>query len=191
MQIVTRETRRLDDVLTDFLLFARPEQPRIQDMDLAGELREILDLFMEQDRRGPPVEVVREIAPKLTLRADPEKMKQVFWNLLNNALEAMPEGGKLWIKAGWARTPVESSEVPQLLLEVRDSGVGIPEEILGQIFDPFFTTKDGGTGLGLSIVQRSLESLGGRIEVRSKEGIGTRFCLLIPSQPVTQSLTVA
>lgn len=189
MEIVMKETYRLDAILTDFLLFARPERPNIQDMDLSKDLRETLDLFMEQDKKGAPIELIQEIEPRLVLKADPEKMRQVFWNLLNNAMEAMPKGGKLWVKAKWAPSS-GCQEVPKLLLEVEDSGIGIPEDIMDQIFDPFFTTKDKGTGLGLSIVHRCLESVGGRIEVRNRPGKGACFALWIPLRPLPQPLIV-
>ena len=189
MEIVTRETRRLNGLLTDFLVFAKPEQLRVQEMDIAKALQETLELFMEHEREGPPVQVITEIAPQLTIKADPKRMRELFWNLLNNALESMPQGGKLWVRARWsypAVSPPKGDGSPSVLFEVEDTGVGIPAEIRDRIFDPFFTTKDRGTGLGLSMVHRSIEDVGGRIEVRSEAGKGTRFSLWIPSRPPGQ-----
>jgi two-component system sensor histidine kinase PilS (NtrC family) len=192
MEIVMRETHRLNGLLTDFLLFARPEQLKVQEVDLSRALLETLDLFIEQPKDRASLQVVKQIAPDLRVWADPKKMRQVFWNLLNNALEAMPQGGTLWVRARWANpaggTSGESSR--WVLMDVEDSGVGIPPEIRDHVFDPFFTTKDRGTGLGLSMVHRSLVDVGGRVEVQSQVGKGTKFSLWIPERPLTQSPAV-
>jgi two-component system, NtrC family, sensor histidine kinase PilS len=192
MEIVTREAHRLNALLTDFRLFARPEQLNIRQVDLARALHETLELFMEQAREEAPVELIPQIAPDLIVEADAKKLRQMFWNLLNNALEAMPQGGRLKVGARWASPTAGDSQGDALrwvMLEVEDSGVGIPPEIRDHVFDPFFTTKDRGTGLGLSMVHRSLEDIGGRIELQSEIGKGTRFALWIPSHPVNDSIT--
>jgi len=186
MEIVTQETQRLNALLTDFLLFAKPERPSIERFDLSGALRETLQLIGEQKREGALIKVVSHIAPGLMVEADPKKMSQVIWNLLNNALEAMPQGGELRVQAQWATVPGAAGGGeggPWVLLEIEDTGVGIPKELQTRIFDPFFTTKDRGTGLGLSTVHRSLEGMGGRIEVQSEPGKGAKFSVWIPSRP--------
>lgn len=193
MEIVMRETQRLNALLTDFLLYARPEKLQIEEMDLSHALQETLDLFMEREKRGPPIEVISDIAPSLIVKADPKKVRQIIWNLFNNAVEAMPNGGRLKVRAhtpdplAW---PSRKGGVSWLLLEIEDTGVGIPPENLERIYNPFFTTKDRGTGLGLSTVHRSVEDLGGWISVRSELDKGTRFTLWIPSQPMERSAEV-
>lgn len=186
MEIVTQETQRLNALLTDFLLFAKPERPSLQPLDLSCALREILDLIADQKREGVSIRVVSQITPGLMVEADPKKMSQVIWNLLNNALEAMPEGGELRVRARRASRS-RGTEAPQenswVHLEIEDTGVGIPKELQPRIFDPFFTTKDRGTGLGLSTVHRTLEGMGGRIEVQSEPGRGARFSVWLPSRP--------
>jgi two-component system sensor histidine kinase PilS (NtrC family) len=187
MEIVMRETHRLNSLLTDFLLFARPEQLQIQRVDLSKALRETVDLFMEQGGETFPLRVQTDIDSDLIVEADAKKMRQVFWNLLNNALEAMPGGGRLWVRARWAYglgNGFSGGSVSWVLLDVEDTGGGIPEEIRNRVFDPFFTTKDRGTGLGLSMVHRIMEDVGGRVEVHSEVGRGTRFSLWIPSHPL-------
>ncbi len=187
MEIVVRETRRLNGLLTDFLSFARPEHSKPRKMDLSRALAETLTLFMEQARSSCKLNV--QISPGLIIHADSKKLRQVVWNLLNNALEAMPQGGNLTVRASWASGSLPAGLNPQqawLLLEVEDSGVGIPEEVKDRIFDPFFTTKERGTGLGLSIVHRLVEETGGRIEVQSQPGKGSRFSVWIPSGTVRE-----
>lgn len=187
MEIVVRETRRLNGLLTDFLSFARPEHSKPRKMDLSRTLTETLTLFMEQARSSCKLNV--QISPGLIIHADSKKLRQVVWNLLNNALEAMPQGGNLTVRASWASGSLPAGLDPQqawLLLEVEDSGVGIPEEVKDRIFDPFFTTKERGTGLGLSIVHRLVEETGGRIEVQSQPGKGSRFSVWIPSGTVRE-----
>lgn len=190
MDIVIRETNRLNGLLSDFLSFARPEQLRPTRMNLSRLLREIIALFME--RASGQWCMRSKIGEGLLLEADPERIRQVVWNLLNNALEAMPNGGELWLRANWAQRPAPSGlnrEVKWAVVEVEDNGPGIPAEIIDKIFDPFFTTKERGTGLGLSIVHRLMEEMGGRVEVKSQEGLGTKFTLWIPSRPLGSSVS--
>jgi len=125
---------------------------------------------------------LRSFVPDLPeVYADPSQLNQVLVNLVVNALQAMPEGGKLYIRT--------SSNEDYVSLVVEDTGVGMTEETLGKIFTPFFTTKDvgQGTGLGLPVVHGIVSSHGGSIKVESKAGLGTRFEIQLPvegSQPV-------
>lgn len=187
MEIVVRETRRLNGLLTDFLSFARPEHPKPKKMDLSKALRETLTLFMEQARSTCELKV--QISPGLIIYADSKKLRQVVWNLLNNALEAMPQGGNLTVRAFGASGALPAGLNTQeawMVLEVEDTGVGIPEEVRDKVFDPFFTTKEKGTGLGLSIVHRLVEEMGGRIELQSQPGKGSRFMVWLPSGSTVQ-----
>ena len=187
MEIVMREAQRLNRLLSDFLLFAKPAKLQFKDVDFSQILEETLDLFREQTGAGSSLRIRTEIAPDLTIRTDPEKIRQVAWNLLNNALEAMPGGGDLAVKA-YGNSILEESagrSKPQwIVLEIKDSGTGITPEVLERIFDPFFTTKEKGTGLGLSMVHRILQDIGGRIHVKSERGKGSTFIIWMPSEPV-------
>ncbi len=183
MEIVLRETKRLNGLLTEFLNFARPEHSTPRKMDLSKVLRETLTLFLEQTTQSCSLKV--EISPGLMIYADSKRLTQVVWNLLNNALEAMPHGGDLIVRAFWASGDLPAgldSEEGWLVVEVEDSGVGISEEVRDKVFDPFFTTKEKGTGLGLSIAHRLVEEMGGRIELQSQPGKGSRFSLWLPSK---------
>ena len=114
------------------------------------------------------------------VRADAEQLLQVFLNLSLNALQAMPQGGKLLISTGLRRATRRGAAAAFLEVRFRDTGVGIPPGDLKNLFIPFFTTKEKGTGLGLPISQRIIENHGGTIEVRSQPGEGATFTVLLP-----------
>ena len=114
------------------------------------------------------------------VRADAEQLLQVFLNLSLNALQAMPNGGKLLIATALRRSTRRGASAAFLEVRFRDTGVGIPAGDLKNLFIPFFTTKEKGTGLGLPISQRIIENHGGTIEVRSQPGEGSTFTVLLP-----------
>jgi two-component system, NtrC family, sensor histidine kinase PilS len=181
MDIVLRETDRLNRLLTEFLEYARPGPLRLGALPVEEVLAEVLAIF--DSGRPPGVEVVLEVESGLCLHADPGGIRQLLWNLLLNAAQAMPEGGAIAISARAVSSPQEPSAGGRntgedggwVELAVRDAGVGIPAAALEHIFDPFFTTKPGGTGLGLATVHRIVEEHGGSIRVQSAEGKGTSF----------------
>ena len=114
------------------------------------------------------------------MRADAEQLLQVFLNLSQNALQAMPEGGRLLISTSLRRATRRGAAAAFLEVRFRDTGVGIPPGDLKKLFIPFFTTKEKGTGLGLPISQRIIKNHGGTIEVRSQPGEGATFTVLLP-----------
>ncbi len=156
MGIVVKEANRLSDLLTDFLVFARPKPPKPKAVDLSSLLDELAGM-LASDRRFAAIEIRREYPPGIVLRLDRDQIRQALWNLAINGAEAMPDGGILYLGIEEHTT-----------LYVEDTGTGIPEEIRDRIFDPFFTTKDMGTGLGLATVYTIFEGHGGRIEVRRR-----------------------
>lgn len=172
VDVAKNEVTRLDSIITQFLQALRHSKPDLVAGDVAALVRETLGLMrVEVENRRIEVRVTGlERAPAVLL--DAGQIKQVFFNLIKNAMEAMPDGGRLEIGlvAGDAF----------LRVDFTDSGVGIPEESLGRIFEAYHTTKVRGTGLGLMIVQRIIQEHGGQIEVSSKEGEGTRFRILLP-----------
>jgi signal transduction histidine kinase len=108
------------------------------------------------------------------LRLDPQRIHEAFWNLIQNAVQAMPQGGNLRLKASWNRARHE------VAVEVTDTGEGIEEENLGKVFDYYFTTKEKGAGLGLPLAHKIIEGHGGTISVRSQPGRGTTFRVTFP-----------
>ena len=173
LAIMQSESRRLNDIVSDFLAFGRPRPPQFAPVGLHELLDATWALLQRDDRCPPHIDVERRFDPTVTsLSADRDQLRQVFWNLLLNAAQAMRGGGTLSIETERAGGFVQ--------VRVRDTGSGIPASILPRIFEPFVTTKSGGTGLGLAIVRRIVEDHGGVISVSTDEGAGTCFILSLP-----------
>lgn len=169
VNLVEDEIRRLERLVGEFLSFARPRPLDLQPVSLEELGRTVVTLVTpEAEERS--VDVLLDIAPRLPrIQADPERLKQVFQNLIRNSLEAMPDGGRLTIRARRAGGQVD--------IDVEDTGEGFKEE--APVFDAFFTTKPSGTGLGLSIVHRIISDHGGSVRVSSRPG-NTCFTISLP-----------
>lgn len=181
MDIAIRETNRLDAIITEFLLYARPPALNFKEADLNVLLAETLALMRHEAQARPNVTVASRLgADPMTAQVDHDQIKQVFWNLAMNAFEAMPAGGKLTIATGRRRVGAgnRTGEVIEILFQ--DTGEGIKEEALDKIFLPFFTTKKQGSGLGLAAVHRIVDLHNGWIRVESQEGKGSRFVVCLP-----------
>jgi two-component system sensor histidine kinase HydH len=173
---ISSEVNRLNALVNRFLDFARPLQPEFSSEKVPPLLDQSLRVTKE---RWPDskVELEKYYAPDLpTLSLDAGLCEQVFTNLLFNAYEAMPNGGKLKVTALRANSDGQEA----IAIEIEDTGPGIPREIQDQIFNPFFTTKKGGVGLGLSIVSKIIDNHNGEIQVQSTLGKGTCFRILFP-----------
>ncbi len=172
--IVLSELDRVNDLVSEFLLLSKPKELRQVSMRIGGVIQEILPMIRNEALLHN-VTVVYYPKPEMSpILADKELLKQVFLNLGKNAIEAMDGGGTLIIRE------CSSSEEPdRIKVEFRDTGPGIPADVLDKVFDPFFTTKPQGTGLGLSVCQRIVDDLGGSIEVAS-DGYGTLFVVGLP-----------
>jgi two-component system NtrC family sensor kinase len=177
LKMIINETTRCKNIVADLLNFARQQEVLAQETDIHTLLEQVIEgvslkpIFQK-------VEFVRQFSPYLpTIQADPAQLQQVFVNLLNNAAEAMADGGTITL----ATRPVNNQWVE---IRVSDSGCGIPEENLGKLFTPFFTTKalGKGTGLGLSIVYGIIKMHRGQITVQSQVGQGTTFTVTLPVQ---------
>ncbi len=168
MQIVLRETDRLNTLVSNFLLFARPPVGKIEKIELENALKETLKLFEKNQATSNRVSITIDLTPNIWVEMDPVHLRQVMWNLLLNAAEAIEGEGLIKVKT-----------YPQKLnyacVEVSDNGIGMTKKQIQSIFDPFFTTKPNGTGLGLSIVHSILESYNTWLDVVSKVGEGTKF----------------
>lgn len=171
VQVCRDEVARLDGIITNFLEAIRPRPPELIEVNLGDILTDVLR-FQQREiaDRGVEVEVAMPTLP--AVMADPNQLKQVFFNLTKNAMEAMGRGGKLKI-----RTRVDDDSV---FLLFADSGSGIKQEDLVRMFQPYHTTKPGGHGLGLMIVQRIMREHGGQVGLDSKEGLGTVVTLQFP-----------
>jgi two-component system sensor histidine kinase PilS (NtrC family) len=180
MHIVLREADRLNSLITDFLLYARPTPRSRETINLPQLVRDLLAVFSNRTDIPAGIQLETNLEEGLTLETDPKLVQQILWNLINNAAEAMPQGGRLCLSCTRLSGPAEADGFLQI--QVSDSGRGIPEERLGRIFEPFFTTREQGTGLGLSTVWRIVESLEGQVSVQSRVGEGTTFTIELPRQ---------
>ncbi len=169
MEIVVKEAGRLNGLLSDFLIFARPGPPIPERVNVAEFLEEVADMI-RRDLRFDKIDVQWEYPEEIFLHLDRRQLSQVLWNLLINAAEAMSGLGRLKVGV----IPAESA------IYVEDSGPGIAEDIRSKIFDPFFTTKEKGTGLGLTTIYAIVEAHKGKIEVSSGQKGGARFTIRFP-----------
>lgn len=180
LDIVQRETERLNVLITDFLAYARPRRPVKVMMNLKGFIGNLAALLVT-DPRFERVQILNDFPDDLSVEVDRDQFQQVFWNLLMNAAEAMPAGGTVSIKAAAAhkRQHLKGSG-GEVRINVTDNGAGMAPEDVNRIFEPFFTTKTGGTGLGLATVYRIIEAHDGMIGVDSSIGKGTTFTIYLP-----------
>ncbi|MEO5742153.1 MAG: ATP-binding protein, partial [Vicinamibacterales bacterium] len=173
LDVIASEIKRLDEVITGFVRFIRPEELQLHPVRVPLLIAEVIAL-VEPDARRSGIACRADTPDGLPeLRADPALVRQALLNLALNACQAMPEGGKLTMGAR-----VEKDR--RLALTVEDTGAGISAATLDRIFDLYYTTKPEGSGIGLSIVYRIVQLHGGEIEVQSTEGRGTTFRLLLP-----------
>jgi len=167
---IEKEIQCMDAIINGFLSFARPKEPVFSELEAKALIR---DCLAGADSQG--IQISFEFQPEdFIFKGDAVLLRQAFTNLIGNAFEAMPEGGKLSIKAG--------KRDKEAVFKISDTGHGIPEGIREKIFLPFYTTKEKGTGLGLAIVHSIIQSHGGSIEIESS-GEGTTFTVRLPLRP--------
>jgi two-component system, NtrC family, sensor histidine kinase HydH len=172
--VVAGEARRINDIVQQFLEFARPPSLTRRATDLAAEMREIVEVTRPMAlSRGVTLDA--DVTGAATAVIDPAQLRQAIDNLLRNAIEATPAGGNVAV--------VARSTGKGHAIEVRDTGAGIPAEDLPRIFDLYFTTKAHGTGVGLAVTHQIVSAHGGTIEVDSKPGAGTRMTIRLPASP--------
>jgi signal transduction histidine kinase len=174
-----RETSRINEIVSALLAFSRPSETVREHRDLRDTLAESLDLVSYQAGKRN-ISILRDFPDPLPVRGDGGQLKQVFLNLLINAVEAMPTGGTLGVEG---RRQADG----KVSVSVSDTGEGIPEDRMDRIFDPFYTTKKNGTGLGLSICYHIVKTHDGDIEVKSREGQGTTILVRFPAAPETDA----
>jgi len=178
MEIVFRESDRLEEIVSDFLKFASVQPAKQRRCELSGVLRETISRLREM-LREEPIEIETDISYPLYCLGDERQLGQVFFNLGKNAIEAMPNGGTLRITGHVS--PNENGTLG-VLVTVSDTGKGIPPQDLERIFTPFFSTKETGRGMGLSIASRIVKMHSGSIKVSSEQGKGTCFSVWLPSE---------
>ncbi|HJV65230.1 MAG TPA: ATP-binding protein [Geomonas sp.] len=176
--IIVRETDRLDTLLRDFLLYARPAQPAKVPVRLRWMIADLCSL-LSKDPRFATVRIENQVPEELVVVADKDQCSQVFWNLIVNGAEAIAGEGTIVVSAGLAKDG--SAEPPMVMMRVSDDGTGMSPAEVKRAFEPFFTTKRGGTGLGLATVYRIVETHGGRISIASSGTDGTTVTIFLPA----------
>lgn len=180
VQIVSRESQRLNQIITEFLDYSREKSYSFADLDIVALAEETL-LLIERHAGGSGKITIERHFPAKKLRAlvDRDAIKQVFWNLCNNALRAMPDGGTLTVSAEAGQDTVRIS--------IRDTGIGFDPRAAQRLFEPFQSGFTGGTGLGLAIVYQILQAHRGHIRVDTEPGIGTEFVVELPNATRTRA----
>jgi signal transduction histidine kinase len=184
-KIAMEETERVNNLITELLDLVKPKESQFKFDDLNGLIDKMI-LLVSPQTNAKKIDVIRQFDSEIDqVWIDPEKMKQVFLNLLSNAVEFTPAGGKIEIST---KSLTRKEGGKNIRVEIKDSGVGISPSNMDRIFDPYFTTKHksnmhDGTGLGLFIADQNMQDHGGIIEVKSKVNEGTTFILTLPDEP--------
>ncbi|MBZ0089231.1 MAG: PAS domain-containing sensor histidine kinase, partial [Thermoanaerobaculia bacterium] len=177
LDIIVKESQRLDRTIKGFLRFARPKERAVSRFDVAALLAENMALLRHsEEATGRHRFEVDLDPPSVALVGDSDQVSQIFWNLARNALRAMPDGGTL------ALTGRVVADVYRL--EVRDTGRGMTEEQRAKLFQPFHSHFGGGTGIGMAIVYRIVQEHGGRLAIDSRPAHGTTILVELPLAPV-------
>jgi signal transduction histidine kinase len=177
MSLIVKETGRLNNILTDFLLYARIGRTQLRKVELQRVISDVIELIRRHPAYNDLITIGLKAANRVTyVSGDEDQVKQLLLNLAVNACEALED------RAGRIEFEIaENKDEGMVSLIVRDSGPGIPEDEIDRIFLPFHSNKRSGTGLGLSIVARLMEAMDGKIDVVSRPGQGTEFHLLFRS----------
>ena len=178
-QLIEGEINRLERIVKDFLQFARPPEPEFTVVAADRPLREI-QTFLQPEFEKSKIDIVLGETPSAQIRIDPQQMKQVLINLIRNAAESIDQNGTVVLRVRLDDKRISDRAIPVVILEVSDTGKGIPPEAAKRLFDPFFTTKDHGTGLGLPIAARIIEKHLGALQYQTNPDVGTTFGIILP-----------
>jgi signal transduction histidine kinase len=178
--VIRNEIERLNRIVTDFLQLARPAEPRLVPVTGEALLHEVRDLFAPQCERQN-IELKIDPVNGARFLADPQQMKQVLINLIQNAADSIEVDGVITLRARQDTRRLKEQTTEVVVLEVADTGPGIPPDIQKRLFDPFFSTKKGGTGLGLSIAAQIVDNHHGKFEIQTEAGHGTTFAIVLPT----------
>ena len=179
VKVVEREIVRLERIVNDFLQFARPAEP--EPVAVAADLLLLeTKLFFTPQLEKNRIQINVEPSAPMYVKVDPAQMKQVLINLVQNAADSIGNDGAITLRARQSRKPLVNGEKGTVIIEVSDTGRGIPLDAQKRLFDPFFTTKENGTGLGLSIAARIVQKHGGALQYQTQVNRGTTFGILLP-----------
>jgi signal transduction histidine kinase len=178
-EIISNEINRLERIVKDVLLFARPSEPQFKVVPAEQPLRQVQQLFAPQLARTN-IQLHLESGPIAQIRIDPQQFQQVLINLIQNAAESIEQSGVIALRVREGSRQLGQRLAEVVILEVADTGKGITSEVEKRLFDPFFTTKESGTGLGLSIAARIVEKHGGALQYQTQVNHGTVFGVVLP-----------
>lgn len=171
-EVIMSELKRIESIITEFLVLAKPQATHYEKNDVAKVMQETVDLLSVQaTMHNIQIEATYEPVPPVY--CDSKQLKQVFINMLKNAIEVMPKGGTITVSVQHVDEGVR--------IAIRDQGCGIPKEKIKKIGEPFYTTKERGTGLGLMVSYKIIEEHRGRIDIESEVGVGTTFYITLPA----------
>ena len=175
--ILDEEVDRLNRLVRDLLAYARPVAPKGRPIDLEALVKAAIDAALAHSEHADRIELEIDADPLPVVHGDPDLLRQALCNVVDNALQSMPQGGKLTVRARAARAPVAG-----IALDFEDTGVGMKEAVREKAIDPFFTTRPSGTGLGLAIVESVIRNHGGSLRLKSEPGNGTTVTITLPQQ---------
>ena len=178
--VIQSEINRLDQILKDFQRLARPPEPRLASIKVDDLLREVQEL-MEPLLKEQSIQLKRELTHDVELSADPQQLKQVLLNLVQNAAESIGENGQITLRSRRDTLLLRGERTDVVVIEVEDNGAGIPLDVQERLFDPFFSTKENGTGLGLAIAARIIDRHEGALVFETEQGRGTTFGIVLPT----------
>ena len=179
-EVIGNEVSRLENLVKDVLLFARPSDPHLTTVAAEEPLRQVRTLLQPQLAKANIQLLLAEEHVAAQVRIDPQQLQQVLINLIQNAADSIGENGDVTLRARLDTKRLAERTTEVVILEVTDTGKGIPPEVEKRLFDPFFTTKEGGTGLGLSIAARIIEKHGGALQYQTQVNRGTTFGIVLP-----------
>jgi signal transduction histidine kinase len=180
-EVITGEISRLERIVKDFLQFARPSEPELVALPAARLLQEVHELLRPQLEKSA-IKLEMGTCEPVWVWADTQQIKQVLINLIQNSADSIGRDGVITLRACGQAAPARKGSEGSVVLEVADTGKGIPPEVQQRLFDPFFTTKEGGTGLGLPIAARIVEKHGGRLSYQTARNRGTTFRIVLPQK---------
>jgi len=182
LDVIRTEIDRLERIVHDFLQFARPAEPDLQAMPVGQLLRATCGL-LESDLAAKSIKLELDLQTDELVRVDLDKMKQVLINFIQNGADSMKPGGTVVVRSRLQRQVLNERPVNAVVIDIADTGKGMPPEVQKRLFDPFFTTKEQGTGLGLPIAARIVEKHGGVIHYETQADRGTTFTIVLPPAP--------
>jgi signal transduction histidine kinase len=178
-QVIADEVNRLENIVKDVLLVARPSEPRLTTVSADEPLRQVHALLKPQlEKAGIRLAFADSVPARIQI--DPQQIQQVLINLIQNAADSIGQEGDITLRARLDTKRLADRTTEVVILEVADTGKGIAPEVEKRLFDPFFTTKETGTGLGLSIAARIVEKHGGALQYQTQPGHGTTFGIVLP-----------